>query len=83
MLPSETSTTAMHVISRLVSPQFLLAKYSQVYRALGVLFFQCMLHWRYALNGNATVKGTGTWQPVEDERMLSLVQVSHGCCLFV
>ena len=39
---------------------------------------QCMLHWRYALNGNATVKGTGTWQPVEDERMLSLVQVRGG-----
>ncbi|CAM9618355.1 unnamed protein product, partial [Hapterophycus canaliculatus] len=36
---------------------------------------QCMLHWRYALNGNATVKGTGTWQSVEDERMLSLVQI--------
>ncbi|CAM9775779.1 unnamed protein product, partial [Ectocarpus sp. 12 AP-2014] len=36
---------------------------------------QCMLHWRFALNGNATVKGTGTWQSVEDERMLSLVQI--------
>ncbi|CAN0214341.1 unnamed protein product, partial [Laminaria digitata] len=36
---------------------------------------QCMLHWRYALNGNATVKGTGTWQSVEDDRMLSLVQI--------
>lgn len=53
---------------------------------LGVIFFalqrvldlilQCMLHWRFALNGNATVKGTGTWQSVEDERMLSLVQVT-------
>lgn len=40
------------------------------------LILQCMLHWRFALNGNATVKGTGTWQSVEDERMLSLVQVT-------
>ncbi|CAM9342684.1 unnamed protein product [Discosporangium mesarthrocarpum] len=36
---------------------------------------QCMLHWRFALNDNATVRGSGTWLPGEDERLATLVKV--------
>ncbi|CAN0230182.1 unnamed protein product [Phaeothamnion confervicola] len=34
---------------------------------------QCMLHWRYTLNRNETIKGIGTWTADEDGRLQTLV----------
>lgn len=36
---------------------------------------QCLLHWRFTLNGNGIIRGNGTWGAEEDARLRKLAPV--------